>query len=67
MKGSAPGSSDAERGCRLCRYLRRPGLSDGYCGGDRPDLPPAYGPGHQLRKVPPDGGESCPRWAPFET
>ena len=47
--------------CRTCRHLKRPGLSAGYCGG-RSDLPPAYGPGHPLRRLPDDGGASCTTW-----
>lgn len=46
------------RSCRTCQNLKRPGLSAGYCGG-RDDLPPAYGPGHPLRCLPDDGGDSC--------
>lgn len=61
-KGSAPESKDAGRGCVSCCHLRRPGLSDGYCGGDRPDLRPAYGPGHPLRALPRDGGAGCGGW-----
>ena len=47
--------------CRTCRHLKRPGLSAGYCGG-RSDLPPAYGPGHPLRRLPDDGGANCTTW-----
>ena len=47
--------------CRTCRHRKRPGLSAGYCGG-RSDLPPAYGPGHPLRRLPDDGGASCTTW-----
>ncbi len=49
------------RSCRTCRHLRRPGLSDGHCGG-RDDLPPAYTAGHPLRRLPDDGGTSCTTW-----
>ena len=49
------------RSCRTCRHLKRPGLSDGHCGG-RDDLPAAYGPGHPLRRLPDDGGASCTTW-----
>lgn len=49
--------------CSCCAYLRRPGLSDGLCGGDREDLPHAYTSGHPLRRLPGDGGADCPRWA----
>jgi hypothetical protein len=49
------------RSCRTCRHLRRPGLSDGHCGG-RDDLPPAYTAGHPLRRLPDDGGASCTTW-----
>ena len=47
--------------CKTCRHLHRPGLSDGHCGG-RDDLPPAYTPGHPLRRLPDDGGASCTTW-----
>lgn len=49
------------RSCRTCGHLKRPGLSDGHCGG-RDDLPAAYGPGHPLRRLPDDGGASCATW-----
>lgn len=49
------------RSCRTCRHLKRPGLSDGHCGG-RDDLPPAYTAGHPLRRLPDDGGASCTTW-----
>lgn len=49
------------RSCRTCQNLKRPGLSDGHCGG-RDDLPAAYGPGHPLRRLPDDGGASCATW-----
>ncbi len=55
-------AGEPERSCRGCRHFRRPGLSGGYCGGDRPDLSPAYGPGHSLRRLPIDGGASCLNW-----
>lgn len=55
-------ADEPERSCRGCRHFRRPGLSGGYCGGDRPDLSPAYGPGHSLRRLPIDGGASCLNW-----
>lgn len=63
-KNSAPEWIDAERGCRTCVHRRRPGLSDGYCGGDRTDLPPAYGVGHPLRVLPSDSGAECGQWLP---
>ncbi|WP_374264678.1 hypothetical protein [Zoogloea sp.] len=47
--------------CKTCRHLKRPGLSPGYCG-ERDDLPPAYGPGHPLRRLPDDQGKSCATW-----
>lgn len=58
---SAPHKRTCESSCRTCAHLGRPGLSDGHCGG-RDDLPPAYGPGHPLRQLPPDGGASCSTW-----
>ena len=51
----------AARPCRTCRHLKRPGLSDGHCGG-RDDLPPAYTTGHPLRRLPDDRGASCTTW-----
>lgn len=49
------------RACRTCRHLKRPGLANGYCG-ERDDLPPAYGPGHPLRRLPDDGGACCDQY-----
>lgn len=51
--------------CKTCRHLKRPGLAPGYCG-ERDDLPPAYGPGHPLRRLPDDGGASCTTWEKTE-
>jgi len=45
--------------CRWCAHFARPGRADGYCGGERPDLPPAYGLHHPLRRLPADQGENC--------
>lgn len=58
---SAPHRKAVETSCKSCAHLGRPGLSDGHCGG-REDLPPAYGPGHPLRRCPADGGVSCHAW-----
>lgn len=66
VKGSAPDSKDAVRGCASCCHLHRPGLSDGYCGGDRTDLPHGYGPGHPLRSLPADRGRRCASWLSIE-
>lgn len=41
--------------CTRCRYLRKPGLSGGYCN-NRDDLLPVYG---ILRALPDDGGAWC--------
>lgn len=60
---SAPSDIGSIPACLSCEHLKRPGLSDGLCGGDRLDLPPAYGPGHPLRRLPGDGGADCPKWA----
>lgn len=51
--------------CRTCAHLSRPGLSDGLCGGERPDLPRAFGGDstHPLRDLPADGGRDCLAWA----
>lgn len=54
------------RGCSTCRYRKRPGLSAGYCGGGRDDLPGAYGLHHPLRKLPDDQGEGCASYLPHE-
>lgn len=63
----APQKNDADKdekpGCSSCEFIKRPGLSDGLCGGGRDDLPPAFTTGHPLRLLPSDGGASCPRWA----
>lgn len=56
----------AARGCSTCRHRKRPGLSAGYCGGGRDDLPPAYGLHHPLRKLPDDQGASCASYKTFE-
>lgn len=54
------------RGCSTCRHRKRPGLSAGYCGGERDDLPGAYGQHHPLRKLPDDQGERCASYLPHE-
>lgn len=54
------------RGCSICRHLKRPGLSAGYCSGGRDDLPGAYGPNHPLRRLPDDQGVNCASYAPHE-
>lgn len=48
--------------CGTCRHMSWPGLAEGYCGGGRPDLPPAYGLHHPLRQLPADHGVTCRRW-----
>lgn len=60
-EGFAPSEKALDFVCRRCASFRRPGLSDGYCGG-RDDLPPAYTPGHPLRQLPENGGASCSIW-----
>jgi hypothetical protein len=53
--------------CVSCRRIGKPGaLVKGesevsYCSG-RDDLPPAYGAGHPMRKLPADGGATCSSW-----
>ena len=61
-----PTSITVATGCKSCRHLKRPGLSDGYCGGGRVDLPGAYGLHHPLRKLPADQGASCASYRPHE-
>lgn len=61
-----PARQSAARGCSTCRHRRRPGLSAGYCGGGRGDLPAAYGLHHPLRKLPADQGASCASYLPHE-
>ncbi|APR06260.1 hypothetical protein [Thauera chlorobenzoica] len=57
----------AATGCKSCRHRKRPGLSSpGYCGGERDDLPPAYGLHHPLRKLPDDQGKGCASYRPHE-
>ena len=56
----------AARNCSTCRHRKRPGLSAGYCGGGRDDLPPAYGLHHPLRKLPADLGATCASYRPHE-
>lgn len=63
---SAPHKTALETSCRTCAHMRRPGLSDGLCSG-RQDLPHAFTPGHPLRRLPDDGGRSCPAWALHES
>jgi len=53
-------------GGATCRHRRRPGLSAGYCGGERDDLPGAYGAHHPLRRLPDDMGATCACYHPFE-
>lgn len=47
--------------CLDCLHFRRPGRSDGACGG-RDDLAALYGANHPLRVLPRDGGLSCVRF-----
>lgn len=61
-----PAQKSAARGCSTCRHRRRPGLSAGYCGGGRDDLPGAYGLHHPLRKLPDDQGEGCTSYQTIE-
>ncbi len=60
--GLEVGTPMDEPGCASCAAWRRPGASSGYCGGDRPDLPQAYGPGNPLRRLPADRGATCKAW-----
>lgn len=62
----APEKEQDEQQCKTCKHLRRPGLADGYCGGDRADLAYAYGPGHPLRKLPDDAGANCSTWSGWQ-
>ena len=57
QRQSAPHNEAPRPSCRTCAHLSRLG----HCGGCD-DLPPAYTPGHPLRKLPDDGGASCPAW-----
>ena len=59
-------AQSAARGCSTCRHRRRPGLSAGYCGGGRDDLPPAYGLHHPLHRLPDDQGASCASYQTIE-
>jgi len=65
-KGGGDSSQSTARGCSTCRYRKRPGLSAGYCGGGRDDLPAAYGLHHPLRKLPDDQGAGCASYLPHE-
>lgn len=47
------------KSCLMCTHYKRPGRSDGYCGGGREDLSAAYGPNHPLRRLPDDFGATC--------
>jgi len=46
--------------CTTCSISRKPGASRYCCA--RPELPPAYGEGHPLRKLPDDDGADCEQW-----
>lgn len=61
-----PTSITVATGCKSCRHRRRPGLSAGYCGGGRDDLPGAYGLHHPLGKLPDDQGVACTSYRPHE-
>lgn len=50
---------DAVKSCVSCTHYKRPGRSNGYCGGGREDLRAAYGPNHPLRRLPDDFGATC--------
>lgn len=63
QRGGTPRAGECGT-CGTCRHMSRPGLSEGYCGGDRPDLQPAYGLHHPLRRLPADHGVTCRRWGP---
>jgi len=59
-------TENAARGCKTCRHMKRPGLSAGYCGGGRDDLPGAYGAHHPLRQLPADQGATCASYQSHE-
>lgn len=59
-------TESATRGCSTCLHRKRPGLSMGYCGGGRDDLPGAYGLHHPLGKLPDDQGVACTSYRPHE-
>lgn len=61
-----PAQKSAARGCSTCRHRKRPGLSSGYCGGGRDDLPGAYGAHHPLRQLPADQGATCASYQSHE-
>lgn len=50
---------NAVKSCVICIHYKRPGRSDGYCGGGREDLRAAYGLNHPLRRLPDDFGATC--------
>ena len=60
-----PMSRPAEaRACRNCTHRSHwplLGTDPGYCN-QRPDLPPAYGQHHPLRRLPADRGATCPHY-----
>lgn len=51
--------------CADCAHLATPGVGNRYCGAGRDDLPPAYGPGHPLCRIPGDGAAGCARFHPL--
>lgn len=59
---SGPPAPAVVRSCATCELCSRPGRASGYCGGGRADLAPVYGAGHPLRRLPGDGGVTCPVW-----
>lgn len=66
QSASQSAQKSAVLGCSTCRHRKRPGLSAGYCGGGRDDLPGAYGQHHPLRQLPADQGASCASYQTFE-
>ena len=59
MPVSMPKEIPVLRRCHTCKHHSH---KLHYCGGNREDLPLAYGVNHPLRKLPKDNGATCGKW-----
>lgn len=53
-----------EKTCRNCAHWQRLKMGATYCSSARPDLAPAYGQSHPLRRLPADNGATCNHYQP---
>lgn len=58
-----PPSNKTTSDCGSCRFRRSPGGMVRYCASGRSDLPPAYGAGHPLRRLPDDHEHCSSQWS----